>query len=91
MSTKKLIEAEINSIVESIGPLDPSSDEYKKTLDSLAALERIKHQQHWWSNFDTGALIGAGANILGIVLILNHERLNVVSSKAMNLLHKPKI
>lgn len=37
---------------------------------------------------DTKAVVGA--NLLGILMVLNHERANVIASKAMSLLTKMK-
>ena len=66
------------------------SEEYNKTLDSIVVLHRMKEEEKPDSvSKDTLAIIGA--NLLGVLVIIKHESVNVITSKAMNLLLKPRM
>jgi len=79
----QLLQAEIKVI-------DVTDDRYPKLIEQLDKLYKIRaHEapEKWNKN----TFVSAGANILGIVLILGYEQINVVSSKAFGLLTKPRI
>lgn len=67
-----------------------SADEegYAKASDQLVKLIKLKKETEpsWRVSPDTLALIGA--NLLGILLILNFERAGVVASKALSFVSK---
>lgn len=58
------------------------SDEYATVLESVVKLHKIAEEEKPDQvSMDTAALIAA--NILGILLIIRHEHVNVITSKAM--------
>jgi hypothetical protein len=71
----------------------PESKEHAKVVKQIAALEKIKTLSEKKSKiiFTPDAMLTAGASILGILLILNYEKANALTSKAMGLVSKPKI
>lgn len=72
---------------------DPETKEHAKVLKQIAQLEKIKKLSEKKPKmiFTPDALLTAGASLLGILLILNHERANVVTTKALGFVSKPKL
>lgn len=71
----------------------PDTKEHAQTVKQIAALEKIKKLSEKKSKitFSPDAMLTAGASLLGILLILNYERANVVASKALGFVSKSKI
>ena len=65
------------------------SENYVKTMDLVERLHRLKQNEKADPvSKDTLALVSA--NLLGIIMIIKHEYVNVITSRAMNLLIKPR-
>lgn len=89
--TDERLEAAIETIFIEMAGHESDSDEYLELLDRLQRLYAIRQNStkpRRTISPDT-ALTVAG-NLAGIALIVNYEKLNVVTSKAMNLLLKVK-
>lgn len=69
------------------------SKEHAKTVKQIAELEKIKAiaTKRPAMLFTPDALLTAGASLLGILLILNYERANAVTTKAIGFVSKPKL
>lgn len=81
---KKNIDTEIEHILTKLESLPPESEEYTiaaKNLDTLCAARSYK--TNTWLNYEV--LIPAAVNILGILLVLNFEKVGIVTTKAMSL------
>lgn len=60
----------------------PASDaEYSKIVDQLAALYKIRYEKTDAISKDTLAMILG--NLAGILIIIRHEHINVITSKAL--------
>jgi hypothetical protein len=72
---------------------NPEDKEHAKTVKQIAALLEIKaaSEKKPRITFSQDAMLTAGASLLGILLILNYERANVVASKALGFVSKSKI
>lgn len=65
------------------------SEEYAKNLDGIVKLHKMREEEKSPGvSPDTVALVAA--NLLGILLIIRHEHVNVITSRAMNALIKPR-
>lgn len=87
--TTMSIDEEIKHILEHLEGLSPDSNEYTaavKNLDTLCAARSYK--SNTWLNYEV--LIPAAVNILGILLVLNYEKLGIVTSKAMGMVGRGK-
>lgn len=63
------------------------SAEYAKTLEHVIKLQKMREEEKPARlSADTKALIAA--NLTGILLIIRHENVNVITTKAMNLITK---
>ena len=80
-SDPKLDEA-IDSIYSDLAGFTSETEEYGRMTDQLTKLYAIKNERNSRRvSPDTAVVVGA--NIAGILLILNHERLGIVTSKAL--------
>lgn len=87
-SNKELIEELIDSLTMSISLEDPTSENYKLMTENLKTLEEAKSKEEVVSK---DAMIGVMSNIGLALLILNYEKLGVITSKAFSLITKVKI
>lgn len=66
-----------------------TSPEYSKIMDQLVKLRKMQEEEKPASvSPDTLALISA--NLIGILLILKYERVDIITSKALNMVPKLK-
>jgi hypothetical protein len=81
------LEAPIARLLELMANADPNSDEYARMTDQLIKLYKLKAETSPKRvSADTWAIIGA--NLAGIILIIGHERANVIATKAMSFVAK---
>lgn len=73
------IESEIKRTLEFMNHLTVDSEEYGRALKNLNSLLEAKKKL----KMDTGVLISAATSLLSILLVMNHERLNVISTRAL--------
>lgn len=66
------------------------SRDYILTMDQVVKLHRMKEEEKSES-VSKNTLVIVGANLLGIILVINHEYANPIVSKAMNLILKPRV
>jgi hypothetical protein len=83
-----LLDFQIDKAIRALNGYEIGSEEYVKILDTLSTLYKMKEENTSSVSKDTLAVIGA--NLLGILLIIQHENVNVITSKAMNLVMKPR-
>ena len=86
-SNKEMIEELIDSLTMSIGLEDPTSEDYKKMTENLRMLEEAKSKEDKVSK-DT--MISVMSNMALALLILNYEKIGVITSKAFQLITKVK-
>lgn len=87
-SNKEMIEELIDSLTMSIGLEDPTSEDYKLMTENLKTLEEAKSKEDVVSK---NAMIGVLSNMGLALLILNYEKIGVITSKAFQLITKVKI
>lgn len=91
MFTKKskadmLLDAEIETMLRHMSVIGVDSAEYESSLRYLETLYTLKGKPPSSVSKDTMATIGA--NLLGILMILKHERMDIITSKALNFVMK---
>jgi len=69
---------------------DPSSDEFKRIVDQLERINKINaaHNAGPREKVSLNGLIAVGGNLAGIGLIIGHERMAVITSKAIGFVGK---
>ena len=70
---------------------DVDSPEYDKIFTKLEGLYKLHSHQKATSRISPDVAATILANLFGIIVILNHERLHVVTSKALSFVMKTKI
>ena len=84
---KTMLEKEIEEVLLDMKDMYVDSDEYEVALNHLSTLHEINSKEKKWNvSPDTMAVVAG--NLLGIMLILKHEELNVITSKAMSFVIK---
>lgn len=83
-----LLEMATDKAIRALNGHEIGSDDYNKILEDVVKLHKMKEEETSSVSKDTLAIIGA--NLLGILLIIKHENVNVITSKAMNLVMKPR-
>ena len=87
---KSELEKVIDSILGSMSKLEPDSDEYGKMASNLEKLLKAKsYEKSKVISPDT--MLVVIANLIGIVLILKHEELDIITSKALGFVLRGRV
>lgn len=87
---KSRLDEVIDSILYDMSMLDAYSDEYEKMANNLEKLLKAKsYEQPKRISPDTMAIVIA--NLIGIVLILKHEKIDIITSKALNFVLRGRV
>lgn len=84
---QKLFDAEVDRLLDLMSNMEPSTDDYKKVVESLKTLCEARSKKPALI-IEPETVVTALSSLLGIVLILQHERLNVVTSRAISFVRK---
>ena len=76
------IEQEKNRLLKKLKTLDPQSEEYEQAVTNYQRLTSAGNEKNQ-SAISPDVIATAVTNILGILIILNYERFNVISSRAI--------
>jgi hypothetical protein len=87
--SKSKLQAAIDNTLFEMESHPASSEEYGTMLDRVKQLHKLKEEEKP-SRPSPDTLILVGANLVGIAMILRHEHLNVITSKALGFVLKPK-
>jgi hypothetical protein len=84
-----LLEQVTERALRALNRHDVGSKEYTQILNHVALLHEMKEKERPKSvSRDTWVIVGA--NILGIFMVINHEYANPITSRALNLILKPR-
>jgi hypothetical protein len=83
------VDNEISRVVNKLQDQEVDSDEYEVLLKRLEKLQKIR-QEEMADYPSTDALLSAATNLIGIILILRHENLNVITSKAIGFVQRTR-
>lgn len=81
----KAIDSEIERLVGQLSCMSPEDDMYAKTVDNVRILTEAREKKNS-ADISNETLLMVGANLLGILIVLNFERTGVITSKAFGLL-----
>jgi len=81
---KRTIQTEIDHILEVMAVTPVSSKEYKQAAENLKVLMETENK----SKISADTMVLAVTNITGILLVLNFEKLGVITSKAFGMLRR---
>ena len=83
------LELAVNRAIRSLSMYETGSEEYREALNALVLLHKMKEDERPKS-VSRDTLITVGANLLGILMIIRHEHVNVVTSRAIGMLPRLK-
>lgn len=86
---KSKLQIEIDKLVLALGDYTTDTDEYGTIVERLSKLHKIQDDNTPESISPNTALTVA-ANLIGIAIIVRHEHLNVITSKALSFVIKPR-
>lgn len=84
------LETRCEEALDQLATREVASEEYGTILDRAAKLHKMKEEEVNSSRISKDTMAIVAANLLGIMLVIRHEHVNVVTSKAMNMVLKPK-
>lgn len=83
------LEVEIHRVQSYLSGKDIDSKEYADALKHLSELHKLQEKEKP-AQVSPDTLLVVGANLLGIFMIIKHEHVNVITSRAMSMLIKPR-
>lgn len=84
------LEREIDSVINSMSKLSPSSEEYSEMTSNLEKLYKAKAGERS-SKLSADTVAVVVGNLFGIVLILGYEKAGTITSKALNYVLKGRV
>jgi hypothetical protein len=87
--TETKLDAEINSLLAKLKETTKETEEYGILVDRIAKLHKLKTEERPKQISPDTALIVA-ANVFGILWLTRYERENVINSKALGFIMKPR-
>lgn len=81
------LENEIERLFNKLKEMDPTDPQYAPVAEQLSKLYKLKEVDSK-KQISPDAAVATVTNLAGILLILNHERLHVVTSKALGMVRK---
>lgn len=82
------IDEEIDSILECMRKLNPTEEKYSVLLERLIKLKGLKAEKQ---KIKPDTVLLVAGNIVGLLLILNFERLNIITSKALSFIIRGRV
>jgi len=79
------LEFAVNRAIRDLSRYETDSEEYRNALDALVKLHKMKEDERPKS-VSPDTLVAVGANLIGILMIIRHEHVNVVTSRAIGML-----
>jgi hypothetical protein len=83
-----LLENVMDNAVDALNDHNPKSDEYGVILDRVLKLHTMRQDEESATKVSPETKATIAANLIGIAMILNFERANIVTSKALTFIPK---
>jgi len=87
---KSKLEKVIDSILDDMSKFEANSDEYSDMASNLEKLLKAKSYEKQ-KGISPDTMVIAAANLIGIVLILKHEKVDIITSKALGFVLKGRV
>lgn len=89
--TEVLAEKEIKKIYDSLELMtDPSDEEYEKAIDQLVKLHKLMESESSHRRISYDKLADLTLSALGLLVVVNHERIHVITTKALDIVRKTR-
>lgn len=83
------LDKEIESVLECLNDLDPSTEEYAAATKNLDILVKLKSTDEK-KTVSPDTIVMVAANLVGLLLVLNYEKADIITSKAFGMIFKGK-
>lgn len=87
-SIESKLDAEIESALDQLSSLDKSADDYSDLVELISKLHKLKTEERP-KRVSPDAVLGAAANVFGILWLTRYEKTDVINSKALGFVKKP--
>ncbi len=84
------LEDALNELFTELAHVEGDTEKYDKLTDQIEKLMKLREHNKPRKPVDPNTLILAGANILGIIVIVGYEQKHVLHSKAMSFIRSAK-
>ena len=88
-NNQRLIEVELDRTLIQLKAERVTDEEYAKTLSLVERLHKMLDKEKP-ASVSKDTMLTVAANLVGIILILKHEHVNVISSKALGFIMRPR-
>ena len=80
---------QIRRVIRELETSEPGSDQYGKLLDRLQKLQKMRAEDRP-DRPSADTLAQVSANLIGMLLIIQYERVHVISTKALGFIPRTK-
>lgn len=84
-----LLDKAIMNAEAELGATAPDDDKYGIILERLTRLHKVRNETKTFQ-VSPDTLVMAATNLIGIILIIKHERFEIITTRAMSMLSKTK-
>jgi hypothetical protein len=84
------LDNEIARLYKLLSDAVPGTARYKELVDLIEQLTKLKTEKSK-NKVSSDVLVGALTNLLGILIVIKHEEINVIGGKAFSLVSKAKV
>jgi len=81
-NTETYVDPEIVRIARVLKTHQPHDEQYAKTLEHLSKLHKMRHDE-LPDRASKDTMINAAANLVGMLMIVHHEHVGVITTKAL--------
>lgn len=85
-----VLEVEIDRIVARMHDFDETDEEYTQLMAHLDRLVQLRKDDRS-SGIDPNTVAVVGGNLLGILIIVSYERVNVITTRALGFVREIKL
>jgi hypothetical protein len=85
------LDTAIDNLISEMQGYDAHSEEYQKMASNLRTLMEAKAMEPKPDKVSANTMAVIAGNLIGIVLILGFEKSNVLTSKSLNFVIRPKV
>jgi len=88
--TPSKLDTELDRAFDALNEKNPGTDEYERAMNNVVTLHKMKAAEPQPDRVSYNTLVTVAANLIGIGLIIRHEHVNVITSKALSHIITPK-
>lgn len=85
------LQTQIDAVLSRMNSYDAEDAEYDKLINQLERLYKLQNNHPVGFKPSADAILAVAGNLVGLLVIVNHERLHVVTSKALSFVMKTKL